>query len=141
MSVTGLAYLVLYFGGMMMALFGRPLIGLYTYVFTFYMYAPGRWWGAALPDLRWSLLAAVVTLFALVISKKRDQSWVVSTEVKLFTGYVAWVWIQSSWAMASQAHGDYVIMVTKFLVLMFLVQNAIRDQKGLNFGLTDNLSL
>ncbi len=130
MSVTAIAYLLIYFGGLLVALFGRPMIGLYTYLFAFYMYAPGRWWGEALPDLRWSLMAALVAFFALVISKK-EKGWVVTTEVKLFIAYVVWVWIQSGWALSAGAHADYTVKVTKFLVLMFLIQNTIKDEKGL----------
>ena len=38
----------------------HPIWGLYFYLATTYVYPPGRWWGALLPDLRWALLSAAV---------------------------------------------------------------------------------
>ena len=74
MPETALAFLLLYVLGLVLAIFVRPLYGLYTYVVVFYLHPPSRWWGGALPDLRWSLIAAAVTLLAISIHSIRDDN-------------------------------------------------------------------
>src|SRR5687767_13695590 len=66
MSLTALAFLAIFFGGLVLA-FYRPLFGLGVYVWTFYANPASAWWGQDLPDLRWSMSAAVVTLIAYLL--------------------------------------------------------------------------
>jgi len=126
-----------------LALGGRPLVGLLLYVFTFYFYAPGSWWGNDLPDLRWSLLSALVTLVAIYVreNKSRNNDPLLSvypqkpdffslTENKLFLSFVIWVWIQTLWASSPAYHSEYAFMATKFLLLLFLMHKALVDEKS-----------
>ena len=39
------------------------------YIWTFYEYPEQRWWGLELPDLRWSLTAAVITFAAVILHR------------------------------------------------------------------------
>jgi len=64
MSLTGLAVLLAYLGGLGLALFRHPRYGVYTYLAVYYLDPPSRWWSAFLPDMRWSLVAGVVALLA-----------------------------------------------------------------------------
>ena len=45
MAVTGILFLLLYLGGLVMAFVRHPRFGLYAYLLAFYGYPPGRWWG------------------------------------------------------------------------------------------------
>lgn len=138
MSLTAVFYVLLYFGLIFRSLTGNPLHGLYAYIMTIYMYAPGSWWGGGLPDLRWSLLSALVTLISIFmhIEKRRTQlavqgykllegPWYASPTTKLFMIFVVWVWIQNGWAIDSRVHSEYSVMVTKFLLLIFLINKAV----------------
>jgi hypothetical protein len=66
MSVSALVFLLVYFTGLVLA-FWMPMAGLCAYLWAFYNHPGTRWWGADLPDLRWSLIAAAVTLVAYVM--------------------------------------------------------------------------
>jgi hypothetical protein len=66
MSITALVFVGLYVAGLVAA-FRNPMFGLCAYLWAFYNHPPSRWWGSELPDLRWSLIAAAVTLAAYVI--------------------------------------------------------------------------
>lgn len=55
LSLTSLLFLAAYFSGCIAALVRHPVYGLVTYVLMLYLHPPSRWWGEALPDLRWSL--------------------------------------------------------------------------------------
>ena len=73
MSLTGLAFLPLYVGALILA-FRRPVYGLCAYVWTFYASPSTSWWGQDLPDLRWSITAAVITLIAsLLVGTQGDE--------------------------------------------------------------------
>jgi hypothetical protein len=63
MSITTLVFLVVYLAGLALA-FSRPITGLCAYLWAFYNNPPSAWWGSELPTIRWSLIAAVVTLVA-----------------------------------------------------------------------------
>ena len=139
MSLTGLAYLLVVAVGSLMSISGRPFIGLLLYIFTFYFYAPGSWWGGSLPDLRWSLLSALVTLIGLFVENKKDISSDGQTlvavkffsrpEFKLYLALVLWIWLQSLWSIAPGYHREYAVMATKFLLLFFLMHKILISEK------------
>lgn len=138
MGTTTLIYLLLFFGLIFRSLAQNPIYGLYAYTLTIYMYAPGSWWGSSLPDLRWSMLSALVTLVSIMIHHQRlkaqlreqgqdvlEGSWLDSGVVKLFIAFVIWVWLQSFWAINPTAHSEFRVMVTKFLLLIYLVHKSV----------------
>ena len=55
--------------GLLSSFVVHPRWSLITYIAVFYLHPPLRWSGAGLPDMRWSLLAAVVTLISLPQAK------------------------------------------------------------------------
>ena len=67
MTLTALFYLLVYLFGLLKTLSGKPIWGIYIYFFCFYFHAPSQWWGAGLPDIRWALIASVITLVSLFI--------------------------------------------------------------------------
>ena len=69
MSLTAIAFLGAYVLGLLSSFVVHPRWGLITYIAVFYLHPPLRWSGAGLPDMRWSLLAAVVTLISLPQAK------------------------------------------------------------------------
>lgn len=128
MSLTGLAFLLFFTGGIGLALVRGPIWGLWTYIAVFYLHPPSRWWGVGLPGIRWALLAAIVTLIAVMIhrSPDRDRPGFLSHGFAwLFVAYVAWMWIQAPWALSS-VHMEGAILFTKYALLVFLIYATVR---------------
>jgi hypothetical protein len=48
--------------------------GIFAYLWAFYLDPSIRWWGSAIQDFRWSLIAAVVTVVALAVPLNANQS-------------------------------------------------------------------
>lgn len=131
MSETALLFLLAFGFGLAMTLIKHPFYGLYTYIGTFYLHPPSRWWGAELPDLRWSLIAAVVTLVAIVRlprSAKRP-GWLSITGPRLLLIYVAYMWLQTPFALSFEEQVEGLTLFTKYLILTYLICKLVRTEE------------
>lgn len=135
MSLTGLAFLLAFAAAMALALFRHPLFGLYAYVALFYIHPPSRWWGEMLPDLRWSLVAAGVTLVASLRlpANRARPAWMSTTPARILVAYTLWLLIQTAWALDREQHIEATILFGKYVLLFYLIyrlvdtENRIRD--------------
>lgn len=138
MPETSLAFFLSYLLGLFFALTVRPLYGLYTYIAVFYLDPPSRWWGEALPNVRWSLVAALVTAAAIAFhsSSLRPGPPVFRSPIaRILLLYTLWMWIQLLW-VESPYHLEGTILFTKYVVLFSLIYLLIDNkEKLLNFGL------
>jgi hypothetical protein len=123
--LTALVFLTGFFALLGLALFRHPLFGLYAYMATFYVHPPSRWWAQNLPDLRWALLSGAVALIAVFIHRERLQrgrlAWFGSTPAVLLISFVAWLWLQSLWALDAEAHLEATVQFTKYLIAFYLI--------------------
>jgi O-Antigen ligase len=131
MSLTGAAFVLFYLLGLLLAFVKHPRWGLFTYMAAFYLHPPMRWWGETLPDLRWSLTAAIVTFLAMPRAKlpANTTPWSSQTLTKIFVAYVVWMWVQLAWA--NPEHLEGVILMTKYAILYYLIYRLIYDESGL----------
>lgn len=140
MSLTALLFLVVYFFCIYKALSGRAIFGLYAYLLAFYAHPPAQWWGHSLPDLRWSFLAGLITLVSvLYYSKKTKISLFAFFENKVFFVFTLYILIQYFWALSPYLHTEYMTLVVKFMLLIFLIQNSIKSEADLKGFIWVNL--
>jgi hypothetical protein len=66
MSLSSLTFVAVYIAALVLAFVRHPGFGLFSYLWVFYNYPRSRWWGPELPEVRWSLIAAVVTFIAVL---------------------------------------------------------------------------
>ena len=127
MSLTGLLFAVAFFAALGLALFRRPIYGLYAYVAVFYLDPPSRWWGESLPDLRWALLSAGVTYVAAfrVPAVPGRMSWLRTTPGRFLVAFTVWVWIQNFWALDPEAHLELSILFSKYVLLFYLIYRLV----------------
>lgn len=132
MNLTALLYLGIFFGGLLKALSGRPIWGLYVYFLCVYFHAPTQWWGASLPDLRWSLLASLVTVVALLVHppQQKIRFWIFP-ENRFLTALMVFVVAQLGFSLNFQIQMEYVELLFKFILLVFLVQNTVHTLKDI----------
>jgi hypothetical protein len=126
-SLTALVFLIAFVGALVAAFVRHPIFGLYAYVATFYLHPVDKWWGESLPDLRWALLAAIVTLLAsLRLPAQPEQpAWTQNTAAKLLIALTGWFWIQNLWALDSSAHLEASVLFTKYLILFYLIYRLV----------------
>src|SRR5215470_16251229 len=70
LSLPAALFLILFIAGCVLAFIRHPIYGLMTYVGEYFIHPPSRWWGQGLLlDVRWSVLAAGMTLLAVLIRR------------------------------------------------------------------------
>ena len=101
MSLTTIGFLGIFIIFLAFAFIRGPVYGLLAYLWVFCNFPPERWWGTELPDLRWSLIAAVITLFATILKKSRStrQPWYANWGLRILLLFTVWMWVQSLWAL------------------------------------------
>ena len=131
MPITALIFIALYFICLIKAFSSRPIWGLFAYLIAFYMHPQSKYWAYAVPDIRWSLIAGVITLIALIVKQKDEGAlvWLKPKENKWFLIFVTYVSLQYFWALNPTIHAQYIVMSFKFLILMLLIQNALKTEK------------
>ncbi|HEY7378247.1 MAG TPA: O-antigen ligase family protein [Steroidobacteraceae bacterium] len=137
MSLTALAFLFFFMVGCVLAFVRHPIYGLITYVGVYYLHPPSRWWGQALPDLRWSLLVAVLTLLALMVSKHKGPP-LPPAGRKLIAGlvvFVLWCLVQSLWALDPALHQELIVLVAKYTLLALLIIKCVDSERHLRLFL------
>lgn len=127
--LTSLAFLAGYFALLGLAVFRHPIFGLYAYLAVFYIHPPSRWWAQYLPDLRWAYVAALVTLLAMLIHRAKLDSqrpaWLATLPGAMSVAFVAWLWVQSLWALDAKLHNDAAIQFTKYVVVFYVVYRLV----------------
>jgi hypothetical protein len=138
LSLTGLVFLIAFFAGCLLAVVRHPIYGLMTYVAVFYLHPPSRWWGESLPDLRWSLSAAAVTLLGMIILRKR-----LAPRPALFSNgvmvgmalFVAWLGLQLLWALDEDLQNELFSMYFKYALVMVLIYKCVDSERHLRLFL------
>jgi O-antigen ligase len=130
-SLTSVVFLLAFSAGLIASLVRHPAFGLYTYIAIFYLHPPDRWWGEMLPDLRWSLLAAFVTLLSLWRLEPIPERprWLQNGAVGFFLLFVGWFWIQLAWALDAETHLEAAILFTKYALLVYLIYTVVQTEE------------
>ena len=142
MTLTALGFLAIFASGLVLAFFRHPLFGLLVYLWAFYNPPLQRWWGFGLPDLRWSLIAGCVTLVAVLFhsSTRKDfpplyENWC----FRILLILSVWIWTQSFWAINSSYHFEGSILVSKYVLLFFLIYRLVNDIRNLEMFVLANV--
>jgi len=137
-SLTALAFLVLFMVGAGLALARHPIYGLYTYMLTFYMAPADAWWGQELPVLRWTLIAAGLTMISALIHGDTSgrPPWHQHPTARTLIVLTLLLWLQSLWAISPEDHNFLSVLFTKYVVMFALLYVALSDeQKVVQFSL------
>jgi len=137
-SLTAVLFLLAFLVGISLAIVRHPIYGLLTYVGVFYVHPPSRWWGQGmLADIRWSLIAAGVTILAILVRRSKFHTASV-TRSGAFWGIVAfllWLCVQSFWALDVDAHIDLISIYLKFVLVIVMICKCVESAEHLRMFL------
>ncbi len=140
MNATLLFYLSAYAFGLWKAFVSRPVWGVYVYFLCFYMHAPSQWWGKSLPEFRWAMVASLVTIVAIILNPpRRGFRFFEFRENWLLIALFLLVSIQTPFALVPEFHKEYVFLLFKFIMFIFIVQNTVWTAKDLERVIWVNL--
>jgi O-antigen ligase len=109
-----------------------PRFGLFLYLAAFYVHPPSRWWGEWLPDLRWSLLASVLTMLSFFIHRAKiapnPRHWLISAPAIILSLFLVLLWVQNLWALDAEMHLDACIQFSKYLIAYYLFYRLAEDE-------------
>jgi len=101
----------------------------YFYLAVTYVFPPARWWGIYLGgDIRWSLMAAIVTVLAVLLNfgkLKPKPLWVTTTPALVLLLYAAWMWIQYPWAVDADIHLRGTTQFAKCVIAFWFVYRVV----------------
>lgn len=130
MPITALGFLAVFMIGCLVAL-KRPYVGLLLYFFVYYMHPPGKYWGAYIPEMRWTLIVAVITLVSTFIHEKDLKNWLQHKETKWLLALFAYVCLQIAWVDYPWLHQEYLVLLFKLVILYFLIVTLVNTEKRL----------
>lgn len=135
--LTASVFLAAFFLACLLALVRHPVFGLMAYLAAFYFHPPSRWWVYALPDLRWSLVAAGVTFIGLLIHRRKmRRSPVFQNGIMIGIAlFVLWIAIQSMWALDGPMHLNLLDHYVKFTIAAILIYKCIDSETHLKMFL------
>jgi len=131
------AFALVFLFGAVGGLVRWPLLALGTYVLVFFAHPPSRWWGAMLPDLRWSLTAAACALLAAFFYKQPPQvdrnPWYRDSIITFVLLFIGWMWIQTPWAIGKDEHITGVVIMTKYILVIYAIIKLLDKPEALDF--------
>jgi hypothetical protein len=130
MPLTALGFLGVFVVGCLVTL-KRPFIGLLLYFFVFYMHPPGKYWGAYLPEIRWTFIVAVLTLISLFINEKDIGKWLSFRASKYLIAFGVFIIAQSPFVINFGWHKEYIVLFIKMMILFFLMVTLINTKQRL----------
>lgn len=135
MSITGVAFVLVFFVGCVLAFARHPIWGAALYVAMFFIAPQQHWWGqGVLAEVRWAYIAAVVTLLALLCTRKAKAPAIPLTRhtpfwlMMLFT---VWLAIQYLWALDPKEHFVLLDYYFKFTIAMALIYRCVDSEESL----------
>jgi hypothetical protein len=129
-SLTAAVVFAVFGIGLLLGLVAHPIYALLSYLWIYYNHPPTSWWGSDLPDLRYSLIAALVALVATVRARSQfSVPWHDNPGAKLLVAYCLWMWCQIPWAVNIEAHVEGSILATKYVILFYLIYRIVTDEK------------
>jgi hypothetical protein len=123
--LSALLFVVTFFGLAGLALWRHPICGIYLYLLVFYIHPPARYWSVLLPNVRWSMLSAMIIVLALLIHHRRlikpPRSWASTVPGLVMMLFVLWVWVQNLWALDPEMHASASVQLFKYILAFYFI--------------------
>jgi len=125
--------LFLFSAGLILAFVKHPIYGVLAYMLEFYMSPSQAWWTEEVPDLRWSLLAAAITMIATMLhsSPSTRPPWYRTATSFWLIALTLWLWIQTPWALDLHAHLFMATLFSKYVLLYAMLYTCLSETKNI----------
>jgi O-antigen ligase len=135
LSLTGIGFVLVFLAGCVLAFARHPIWGAALYLSTFFIGPTQHWWGqGALASVRFAFIAALVTVMALLLTRKAKPPQIPLTRHGAFwmlALFVVWLAIQSAWALDPREHWTLLTYYFKFTIAMALIYRCVDSEASL----------
>jgi O-antigen ligase len=131
MTLTGLAFLAWFAFIGALSVVKHPIFGVMAYVMLVFLDPSSRWWGAGLPDLRWSVLAILLTVAGLLIHRPAAPAipaWK-HAPVVVLTTLLIWGLIQCLWVPDLETQTVFLNYLWKYAVALYLLYRCVDTER------------
>jgi O-antigen ligase len=131
---VAVAFLLFCIACVVLAFRRHPIYAFYFYLATTFVYPQGRYWGGLFAELRPALLAAAVTVLAIVLhlGKLRPKPfWLTNPPAVILTTYAIWMWLQTPWAAELSDHLSGSSVYAKSLLTFWMVYRIVDSKQRL----------
>lgn len=137
-SKTIIAFLLIFFGGCAYAIISHPFWGVLVYELHYFLNPPVRWWYGNLPDIRFSMIVASITLIAYFI---RAHSFKVNKladapQIKWLFLFIIVVIAATMWAVNVEIHIDVLTRFLKVIVFAVLIYKIVDTPRNMEILLS-----
>lgn len=132
MSLTALAFLAVFAIFVVLSFISGPIWGVLNYIFV-YLISPNphlNWWASAIPDLRWSLIAAAILLISMVLHKDKlsDHKAIQTPVFALMIIFFLLTLVLSFSAIDVSRHYERCYDLFRYIVVYFLLIKVIKTE-------------
>lgn len=133
MSKFALAFLLLFFGGIIIALTRFPAAAFAVYEVVYFMYPDTRWWAAGIPGLKYSMVSTLLIVFSFLLHYKSQKynSWGEHGYFKIVLLILILYFLLYNTAIVPQYHLKFTIEYLKLIVVTSIAYKTISSETAL----------
>ncbi|WP_418140123.1 O-antigen ligase family protein [Marinobacter sp. MA] len=134
MSKFALLFLMFFFGGVIAALTYSGVAAFVVYQIVYFFNPDNRWWASNIPGLRYSMIGALLMLYALAIRYKHYSQlspWKDMPPLKWLVAVLVMYYVTYTWALDPASHQRFTFEFLKLVVIVFVAYKLIHSEQAL----------
>lgn len=135
MSKFSLIFLLVFFGGILGALFIWPVFSVLVYQIVYFVNPDIRWWSTSIPGLPYSFITSMTIIFVLLVNYRKltDLSpWREQPVLKWLLALLTIYFLINIIALVPDAHMTFTIEFLKLVVIIFASYKLVNTEKSLD---------
>ena len=135
MSKFGLAFLALFFGGILYAFMITPTAAFVLYQLVYFLNPDNRWWSASIPGLRYSMITVLLMVCVLTLHYRRLSElspWHRQPVFKWIIGLLVLYFYMNWHAVNPVLHRQFTIDLFKLIVIILIAYKLIHSERALH---------
>jgi len=138
LALITIAFIIIFIGGIIAAIFVNGAWAFYAYQLVYFMNPDDRWWGSTIPSLSYSFITVMVMAYAVYIRNKHSSNEpLISCQpltkwfLLIFFLYI----VLFIFALDLPAHKTATFQLAKLFIVIGLAYKLIKNEKALNLAL------
>jgi len=135
MSKSALLFLLIFFGGLIAAVFYLPFVSFLVYQLVYFINPDDQWWSASIPGLRYSFTVVVIMMLTLAANYRsytERAAWSNQPILKWLIAILIMYAIMLNFAIVPEYHKRILIDFTKLLVIVFVAYKLVNTERALD---------